>query len=75
MVKIIWKVLQRLERACNENNKLWKKKKWYHKPMKKMDSWERLDETIPNKKDFYSKFYLENITDKDYACSKSIWKI
>ena len=32
-----------------------------------MDSWERFNEaTIPNKTVFYSKLYLDNITDEDY---------
>ena len=33
-----------------------------------MDTWERFDEILlPDKKYFYSKLYLEDITDKDYA--------
>ena len=32
-----------------------------------MDSWERFNETLPDKKAFYSKLNLEDITDKDYA--------
>ena len=36
-------------------------------PFEYRDSWKRFNETtLPNKKAFYSKFYLENITDKDY---------
>ena len=32
-----------------------------------MDTWERFNETtLPNKTAFYSKLYLEHITDKDY---------
>ena len=32
-----------------------------------MDSWERFNETtLPNKKAFYSKLYLQDITDEDY---------
>ena len=32
-----------------------------------MDSWERFNETtLPNKKAFYSKLYLEDIYDEDY---------
>ena len=32
-----------------------------------MDSWERFDETLlPDKGDFYSGLYLEEITDEDY---------
>ena len=40
-----------------------------------MDSSERFDETLPDKKAFYSKLYLEDITDRLYTCSKSIWRI
>ena len=37
-------------------------------PCKYMDSWERFNETsLPDKKDFYSELYLEDITDKDYT--------
>ena len=33
-----------------------------------MDCWEKVDETsLPDKKSFHSKLYLENITDKDYT--------
>ena len=36
-------------------------------PYEYMDSWERFDETsLPDKKAFYSKLNLEDITDKDY---------
>ena len=36
-------------------------------PYEYMDSWEKSDEnTIPPKEPFYSKFNLENMTDKDY---------
>ena len=32
-----------------------------------IDSWERFHETtLPNKKAFYGKLYLEDITDEDY---------
>ena len=35
---------------------------------KHMDSWKRFDEALlPNKKAFYSKLYLEDITNKDYT--------
>ena len=38
-----------------------------------MDSWERFNETsTPNKKAFYSKLNLEDITDEDYAHAKSM---
>ena len=37
-------------------------------PYENMDSWERFDKTLlPDKKSFYSEFYLEDITDKDYT--------
>ena len=37
-------------------------------PYEYMDSWKRFDETsLPDKKDFYSEFYLEDIIDKDYT--------
>ena len=32
-----------------------------------MDSWERFDETLPDKKYFYSELYLKDITDEDYV--------
>ena len=36
-------------------------------PYEYMDNWERFDETLlPDKKAFYSKLNLEDITDKDY---------
>ena len=36
-------------------------------PSEYMDNWERFNETIiPNEKSFYSKLYLEDITDEDY---------
>ena len=37
-------------------------------PYEYMDRWHRFDETLlPDKKFFYSKLSLEDITDKDYA--------
>ena len=40
-----------------------------------MDSWEKFDENaIPSKEAFYSKFNLENITDKDYEHVKKVWE-
>ena len=40
-----------------------------------MDSWERFNETtFPNKKAFYSKLYLENITDEDYMHAKKVFE-
>ena len=38
-----------------------------------MDSWDRFNETtLPNKKAFYRKLYLENITDEDYVHSLKV---
>ena len=38
-----------------------------------MASWERFNETtLPNKKAFYRKLYLENITDEDYIHSQKV---
>ena len=40
-----------------------------------MDSSERFDETsLPDKKAFYSKLYLENITDKDYTHAQKVFE-
>ena len=41
-----------------------------------MDSWERFDETaLPYKKCFYSKLYLEDITDdKDYIHAQKVFQ-
>ena len=40
-----------------------------------MDSLERFDETSPpDKKDFYSELYLEDITDEDYAYARKVFK-
>ena len=40
-----------------------------------MDSQERFDETsLPDKKSFYSEFYLEDITDKDYIHAQKVFK-
>ena len=44
-------------------------------PYEYMDSWERLDETsLPDKKCFYSKWYLEDITDEHYTHSQNVCK-
>ena len=41
-----------------------------------MDSWEKFDETsLPDKKAFYSKLNLEDITDKDYDHAKRVWEV
>ena len=40
-----------------------------------MDSWKRIDETsLPDKKTFYSKLYLEEITDKDYTHAQKVFE-
>ena len=40
-----------------------------------MDSSERFDETsLPDKKAFYSKLYLEDITDKDYTHAQKVFE-
>ena len=44
-------------------------------PYEYMDSWERFDETsLPDRKSFYSNFYLEDITDKDYAYAQKVFE-
>ena len=40
-----------------------------------MNSWEKFGEIkLPDKEDFYSQLYEENITDKDYARANIVWK-
>ena len=40
-----------------------------------IDCWERFHETtLPNKKDFYSKLYLEDITDEYYIHAQKVFK-
>ena len=40
-----------------------------------MDGWEIFDETsLPDKKDFYSELYLEDITDEDYTHAQKVFK-
>ena len=44
-------------------------------PYEYMDSWERLDETsLPDKKVFYSKLYLEDITNEDYTHAQKVFE-
>ena len=44
-------------------------------PYKYMDSWKKFDETSStSKKDFYSKLFLEDITDSDYEHAKKVFK-
>ena len=41
-----------------------------------MDSWEKFDETsLPDKKAFYSKRNVENITDTDYAQAQKVQEV
>ena len=45
-------------------------------PCEYMDTWEKCDETpLPDKKAFYSKLDLEDITDKDYEHAQKVWKV
>ena len=40
-----------------------------------MDTWEHFDEkSIPDKKEFYSRLNIENITDVDYSHAKKMYK-
>ena len=44
-------------------------------PYEYMDSWERFNETpLPNEKAFYSKLYLEDITDEDYIHVQKVFQ-
>ena len=43
-------------------------------PYEYMDSWERFNETLLDKKAFYSELNLEDITDKDYAHAQKVFK-
>ena len=39
-----------------------------------MDSWDRFNETtLPNKKAFYNKLYLEDITNEDYIHAQKVF--
>ena len=42
-------------------------------PYDYMDSWERFDETLPAKEEFFSQLYEEGISEKDYTHAKHIW--
>ena len=45
-------------------------------PHEDMDNWEKFDETtLPPKEAFYSKWNLENISDKDYVHAQKVWEI
>ena len=40
-----------------------------------MDSWEKFNTTtLPNKKAFYSKLYLQDITDEDYIHARKVFQ-
>ena len=59
----------------NDNNKftLLLQKDVY--PYEYMDEWEKFNETaLPEKEDFYSHLYMEDITDADYAQAKTVCK-
>ena len=44
-------------------------------PYECMDGWERFDETsLPDKNALYSELNLEDITDKDYAHGRKVFK-
>ena len=44
-------------------------------PYEYMDSWERFNETFPDKEAFYSKLNLEGITDEDYAHAQKVREV
>ena len=39
-----------------------------------MDSWERYETTLPNRKTFHCKLYLEDITDEYYIHAQKVFK-
>ena len=39
-----------------------------------MDDWEKFNETLPEKQDFYNNFNMEDITDADYTHGKRVCK-
>ena len=43
-------------------------------PYEYMDSWEKIDEILPPKEDFYSELTLEDISDKGYAHAQKVWE-
>ena len=43
-------------------------------PYEYMDSWERFNETLPDKEAFYSNLNIEDITDVDYKHAKIVFK-
>ena len=45
-------------------------------PYEYIDSWEEFDKNLlPDKKAFYSKLNLEDITDKDYEHAQKVWEV
>ena len=40
-----------------------------------MDSWEKFDETLPLKEDFYSELNLEAISNENYALAQKVWGV
>ena len=45
-------------------------------PYQYMNSWKKFNGSgLPPKKDFYSNFNLENISDKDYKHAKKVWDV
>ena len=40
-----------------------------------MDSWEKFDEKLPPKEDFYSELNLEAISNEDYAHAQKVWGV
>ena len=40
-----------------------------------MDGWEKFNEILPKKEDFYGKLNMEDITDVDYKHVKRVWKV
>ena len=43
-------------------------------PYEYMDSWQRFDETLPDKEAFYSNLSMEDITDTDYIHANKVFK-
>ena len=43
-------------------------------PCEYMDDWEKFNETLPEKEDFYSPLNMKNITDADYVHTQKVCK-
>ena len=43
-------------------------------PYEYIDDWKKINETLPEKEDFYSHLNMEDITDPDFAQAKRICK-